>query len=72
MNLDPDEKELLDSFERGEWKSVAADETARMQNVALREKAAHQTRSEANVSSIDSLALERGPSPDRWRPSGDH
>lgn len=22
MNLDPDEKELLESFERGEWRSV--------------------------------------------------
>jgi len=33
MNLDPDEKELLESFERGEWLSVAGDEAARLREL---------------------------------------
>lgn len=34
MKLDPDEKKLLESFERGEWKPVEADEGARMRELA--------------------------------------
>lgn len=33
MNLNPDEKELLESFERGEWKPVDADEIARTREI---------------------------------------
>ena len=38
MKLDPDEKELLESFERGEWKPTSADEVARMRELATRSK----------------------------------
>ena len=34
MRLDPDEKTLLESFERGEWKPAGADEVARMRELA--------------------------------------
>jgi hypothetical protein len=34
MTLNPDEKALLESFERGEWKPVDADEVARMRELA--------------------------------------
>jgi len=36
MKLDPDEKKLLESFERGEWKPTSADEVARMRELARR------------------------------------
>ena len=36
MKLDPDEKKLLESFERGEWKPTSADEAARMRELARR------------------------------------
>jgi hypothetical protein len=34
MKLDPDEKNLFESFERGEWKPASADEVARMRELA--------------------------------------
>jgi hypothetical protein len=34
MKLDPDEKKLLESFERSEWKPASADEVARMRELA--------------------------------------
>jgi len=34
MKLDPDEKKLLESFERGEWKPGSDDEVARMRELA--------------------------------------
>jgi len=34
MKLDPDEKTLLESFDRGEWKPTNADEVARMRELA--------------------------------------
>lgn len=34
MKLDPYEKEMLESFERGEWKPTNADEVGRMREFA--------------------------------------
>jgi hypothetical protein len=34
MKLDPDEKELLDSIARGDWKPIAGDEVVRMRVLA--------------------------------------
>ena len=34
MKLDPDEKKLLKSFERGEWKPTADGELARLRELA--------------------------------------
>jgi len=36
MKLDPDEKKLLESFERGEWKPVGDEDVARMRELARR------------------------------------
>jgi hypothetical protein len=36
MKLDPDEKKMLESFERGEWKPTSAAEAARMRELARR------------------------------------
>lgn len=59
MNLDPDEKELLESFERGEWRSVHGDEAAR-----LRELVRERTPRCADVEAGFDPPLDGGPTDD--------
>ena len=59
MKLDPDEKELLESFERGEWKPTSADEAARMRELARRHLRAEVQRG------FDALDGGEGRSSDR-------
>jgi hypothetical protein len=54
MKLDPDEKKLVESFERGEWKPVDGGEIARM-----RELARNQLRADVRAG-FNSLARGEG------------
>lgn len=59
MKLDPDEKKLLRSFERGEWKPTSADEAARM-----RERARQHLRADVQAG-FDAIDCGAGRSYDR-------
>ena len=61
MKLDPDEKELLESFERGEWASVEGD------RAAVRDYGRHQLP--IGVKS-DSEVIARDTEPSRHSASG--
>lgn len=58
MTLNPDEKELLESFERGEWRSVVGD------RAALRKLARERLRIDVQPG-LDDLARTKGRSYDR-------
>lgn len=59
MKLDPDEKELLESVERGEWKSAGAGEVARMG-----ERVRQRLRADVQAG-FDALARGEGRSHDK-------
>ena len=53
MTLDPDERKLLESFERGEWTSVEGD------RIAVREYARQQLRVDVKAG-FDAIARDTG------------
>ncbi|MGE3507266.1 MAG: hypothetical protein AB7N65_00090 [Vicinamibacterales bacterium] len=54
MKLDPDDKELLESFERGEWKPTSSSDVDRMGQLARQQLHVHV------CAGLDSLARGEG------------
>lgn len=64
--LDPEEQELLDSFDRGEWKSVADDEAEKIRhqtyahNTLRKDRRVNIRISSKDLDELQALAIEYG------------